>query len=246
MNIIPKFKFFEDLLVSDFVLEEKLLKLTEMGNISRKEKETKTSLAMKLIYESVYGLDEILNILFNEDTLRQICENLGLETARKSKINMIGMIIRALPTKEKRKVETIIDEQLEDTEHLIIYNLFIMYRNGSCLFSYNLEPLDIGDSSLITSALNAINSLLQEIAKTNGKLDHIDIENKDLIFDYKGDIIGVLLLNKENDVAKQLLHKFLDEFHEKYYDKIYPWIGIVSGFDAEDLVKEDFASYFIK
>ncbi|MFX0141496.1 MAG: hypothetical protein ACFFDN_48105 [Candidatus Hodarchaeota archaeon] len=246
MNIIPKFEFFDDLLVSDFVSEDKLLKLIEMGNISRKERETKTSLAMKVIYESVYGLDEILNILFNKDILGQICEILGLETARKNKINMIGMIIKALPTKEKRKVETIIDEHLEDTERLIIYNLFIMYKNGTCLFSYNLEPLDIGDSSLITSALNAINSLLQEIAKTNGKLDHINIENKDLIFDYKGDIIGVLLLNKENEMAKQLLHRFLDEFYEKYLDQIYPWKGVVSGFDAEDLVKEYFVSYFIK
>ncbi len=244
---ITKFEFFDDLLSSNFVSDEKLVSLAVLGNISRKETETKTSLALKILYESVYGLDEILNILFTEDGLRQICEVLELNVSKKSKRNMIGMIINALPTKQKRKIETVIDEHLEDSERLIIYNLFVMYKSGVCLFSYNLEPLEIGDSSLITSALNAINSLLMEITQTNTSLDSIDIQEKQLIFEYIGDIVGVLLLNKETLLAKRLLHEFLSEFNEKYKIELYPWTGDTLIFeDAVDLVKKDFGGYFIK
>ncbi|NVM01131.1 MAG: hypothetical protein HWN67_02265 [Candidatus Helarchaeota archaeon] len=218
-----------------------------MGNISKKEIETKKSLALKIIYESVYGLDEILNILFTEDVLRQICEVSELKIIKKSKKNMIGIIIKSLPTKRKRKIETVIDEHIEDSERLIIYNLFVMYKSGICLFSYNLEPLEIGDSSLITSALNAINSLIMEITQTNTSLDSIDIKEKHLIFEYIGDIVGVLLVNKETIFAKKLLYKFLSEFNEIYKKEIYPWKGNTAIFeDAEDLIKKYFASYFIQ
>jgi len=244
---ISKFKFFDDLLLSDYTSEKKLLQLIDLGNISRQEFETKESLVSKLLYESIYGLDEILNILFVTSDLEKICKELNYKKIGKNKNHMIGLIIKSLPTRKKRKIETVIEEDEEDDERLKIYELFVMYKNGACLFSYNLEPLDIGDSNLITSALNAINSLLQEITKTNSSLDSIDIKEKELIFDYIGDIIGVLLINKETELAKRLLRTFLKQFHDRYKKKLYPFKGVISDFDdADDLVQQNFSSYFQK
>lgn len=244
---IQKFRSFDELLNSELASEEKILELVKLGNISTHIKETKKTLVQKLLYESIYGLDEILNILFTEETLKEISSILGIETRGKNKNNMIGLIVKKIPPKRERKIETVIDEAAEDSERLIIYNLFVMYRNGTCLFSYNLERLDIGNSSLITSALNAINGLLQEITKTNSKLDSIDIKEKDLIFEYIGDIVGVLLLNKESEMAKALLKKFLNEFFERYKEHILQYYGDISVFEsAGDLVLENFSSYFKK
>ena len=243
---IPKIKFFEDLLLSKFVTKEKLLALVELGNISRKQFETKKSLVIKLTYESVYGLDEILNILFTEDELKNICSTLKLELTRQNKKNLISLLIKSLPTEKERKLETVIDEGIEFTGRLIIYNLFIIYKNGTCLFSYNLEPLDIGSSSLITSALNAIEGLIQEITQTNSRLESIDIKEKELIFEYKGDIIGVLLLNKETKEARAILRTFLTQFIERYEKNLFPYDGNTATFDnAIDLIEKNFASYFI-
>jgi len=244
---ISKFTYFDDLLSSDFVDERDLLRLIDLGNISRQQTETKKSLVNKLLYESIYGLDEILNILFSIDELKNICKDLNYKNVGNNKNNLIGLIIKSLPPIKKRKIETVIEEDEEDEERLKIYELFVMYKNGACLFSYNLEPLEIGDSNLITSALNAITSLLQEITQTNSVLDSIDVQEKELIFEYIDDIIGVLLLNKETKFAKKLLRTFLKQFYERYKDKIKNFKGIVSYFEnAHDLVQKNFSSYFYK
>ena len=116
MDLIPKLKTFDDLLNSNYITKNKLLKLVDLGNISRQQTETKKSLVTKILYESIYGLDEILNILFGVNDLKRICKALDFENVGSNKNNLIGLVIRALPTKDKRKIETVIEENTEEHE----------------------------------------------------------------------------------------------------------------------------------
>jgi len=232
--------------------------LIDLANISRQSIETKESLCVKLLYESTYGLDEVLNLCFTKNELENICHLLNLDTVRKKKPNLIGMIVETLPPKKKRKIETIIEEDLEeDYEEAKIYNLFVIYYDGRCLFSYNPEPLDIGDSHLISSALNAISHLMKKITKSEEKLRNIDMGDKELIFQYgtmelpnpkkpnsaPQNLVGVLLVNRETPQMIRFLKEFIKKFEEKYKDFLVPeWNGVTDVFlSAYELIDETFA-----
>ncbi|NHI93384.1 MAG: hypothetical protein EAX96_12935 [Candidatus Lokiarchaeota archaeon] len=253
-----EFETFDDLLFSSFTRKDKLFYLVDLSNLSYKVDESKESLADKLLYESTIGLDEMANILWEVFELRDICNGLGLDTANKNKNHLIGMIIKHLSCKKKRKIKTIIEEAVEDDlERLRIYNIFVMYPDGRALFSYNLEAIPVGDSSMITSALNAISHLIKEITKGT-KLDSIDVTDKELIFEYGKvnlapedperigwNLIGVALINKESKEAKRLLKEFLEKFEKQHIGCLLPrFDGCLDYFkDAIDIVFESFSEY---
>ncbi|MHA1892999.1 MAG: hypothetical protein ACTSX4_00705 [Candidatus Helarchaeota archaeon] len=254
-----KFETLDDLLISDFATIDKLFYLVDLSNLSYQIDESKENLAMKLLYESTMGLDEIIDILWNNFELQNICKELDLDITNKSKNHLIGMLIKSLPCKKKRKIRTIIEEAVEEgAERLRIFNIFIMYPDGRSLFSFNLEAIPIGDSSMITSALNAITHLIKEITK-GISLDSIDVTDKILLFDYGKvnlapnsqdkiigwNLIGVLLVSKESKEAKRLLKEFLNKFEDKYVRFLLPrFDGCLDYFkDATELVKEVFKDY---
>ena len=257
---IPEINFetLDELLDSSLTRKDKLFYIVDLSNLSYKVDESKESLAEKLLYESTIGLDEMANILWDVYELRDICVGLGLDTTNKNKNNLIGMLIVHLPCKKKRKIKTIIEEAVEDDlERLRIYNIFVMYPDGRNLFSYNLEAIPVGDSSMITSALNAITHLIKEITK-GVQLDSIDVTDKELIFEYGKvnlapedperigwNLIGVALINKESKVAKRLLEDFLGKFEKEYVSCLLPrFDGCLDYFkSAIDIVFEVFSEY---
>ncbi|MFX0135323.1 MAG: hypothetical protein ACFFDN_16885 [Candidatus Hodarchaeota archaeon] len=256
------FKSFDELLLSDMVSKKKILELVDLANISRQETETKKSLCIKILYESTYGLDELLDLCFDQEELEKICHALELDARNKKKANLIGMLVETLPTKKKRKIYTVIEEDLEEEfDRGKIFNLFIAYYDGRCLFSYNPEPLGVGDSHMISSALNAIGHLVRHITKSEQKLRNIDMGDKELIFEYgtmdltptksgtapQSRLIGVLLVNRETSQMKNFLKKFIKEFEIKYKKCLIPkWDGNMDVFlSAYELVDETLKSAVI-
>lgn len=273
MNFIPKKKaksrkfsnntkeltYFDDFLLSNLISKEKLLELVDLANISRQTVETKASLCMKIMYESTYGLDELLDLCFDNNQLIEICNMLDLDTSNNNRAHLIGMIVEVLPSRKKRKVTTIIEEEIEEDFHKArIYNLFMIYFDGRCLFSFNPEPLDVGDSQLISSALNAISHLMIKITKSEERLKHIDLGDKKLIFEYgnmeipnpmmpgspPNYLVGVLLVNQETTQMKEFLKEFIKKFETRYKDILVPnWDGNTDVFiSAYELVDESLRS----
>ncbi len=255
-------KHFDDILLSNLVSKKKILELVELANISRQQSESKESLCLKIMYESTYGLDELLDICFDKKELEDICNTLNLDTSDKKKPNLIGMIVETLPPKKKRKVDTVIEEDLEEEfDKAKIFNLFVANFDGRCLFSYNPEPLGVGDSHLISSALNAIGHLIRHITKSEEKLRNIDMGDKELIFEYgtidlpptklesvpQSRLIGVLLVNRETSQMKKFLKEFIKKFEKKYKQFLIPvWNGNMDVFlSAYELVDETLKSVII-
>ncbi|MHC1591829.1 MAG: hypothetical protein ACXQS8_07070 [Candidatus Helarchaeales archaeon] len=254
-------KYFEDLLASKFTNQECLEHLMRLSNVSFKLKESRESMIEKIMYESVLGLDEAADILYNETELRAICKYLGLKNLEgKTKSNLIGMILKQLPPRKQRKIETVIDERVEEERDLHIYNVFIMHPDGCCLYSYNLEPISVGDVQIITSALNAIDLLVREITKSQKHLDSIDIKDKELIFEYgKMDLtrpgmrqdgpwtlIGVLLLNEDSSLARKLLREVVERFEKTFEKDLLEFNGCLDKFEAkgDEIIKDIFDFYF--
>lgn len=257
-----RFKNFDDILLSDLVSKKKILELVELANISRQRTESKESLCLKIMYESTYGLDEVLDVCFDKDELEKICRMLELDASDKKKPNLIGMIVETLPPKKRRKIGTVIEEDLEEEfDRAKIFNLFIANFDGRCLFSYNPEPLGVGDSHLISSALNAIGHLVRHITKSEEKLRNIDMGDKELIFEYgtmnlpptkldttpQSRLIGVLLVNRETSQMKKFLKEFIKKFEIKYKEYLIPiWDGNMDVFlSAYELVDETLKSVVI-
>ena len=260
---MKKFKTFDDLLNSDLVVKEKLQKLLELADLKKKNI-NKKQMVDTLLYDSVLGLDEILNILFTEFELVKICkifdEKSNVLTYKKS--NLIGILIRILDTKRERKIETVIDEKIDDDMIFqpIIYYLFLMVPDGRAVFSFNFRPIEIGDLTMFTSALNGISILLEELTKRD-RLENIELGTKDqqdteleLMFEY-GDLelnytnnknlIGVLLVNKENKKIREYLKNFIINFEQLYGNNFLPsWNGRISDFySAKHLVYNIFSDY---
>ena len=250
------------MLLSDIVSKKKLQTLVELANISRQSSESKESLCFKIMYESTYGLDEVLDLCFDIKELRKICQMLELDVSDKKKPNLIGMVVETLPPKKRRKIDTVIEEDLEEEfDRAKIFNLFIAYYDGRCLFSYNPEPLGVGDSHLISSALNAIGHLIRHITKSEEKLRNINMGDKELIFEYgtmdltptKSDIaphsrlIGVLLVNRETSQMKKFLKDLIKKFENRYKKYLIPkWDGNTDVFlSAYGLVDEALKSAVI-
>lgn len=256
----PDLKTFDDLLMSEYTKNERLDHLMLLSNVSFKRKELRESMVEKIMYESVLGLDEVCNLLYTEEELRSICVEIGIEgIGNKKKGNLIGMLVKALPAAALRKIITVIEESYEEERELVIDNLFIIHPDGVCLYSYNLEPISVGDVHMVTGALNAIERLLKEITKSKERLEHIDVgENKALIFEYgtldlsrgkkryiNWNLIGVLLLNKESLLARNLLKEFLRKFEDRYEDDLYHHGGHLNVFqDSSEIVKNVFDFYF--
>ncbi|MHA1144606.1 MAG: hypothetical protein ACTSRW_07710 [Candidatus Helarchaeota archaeon] len=255
-----KIRYFDDLLASKHTSEDRLNHLMVLSNVSFKLEESRASIIEKIMYESVLGLDEATNILYTEDELRKICNELGIiGVENRTKSNLIGILLKHLPAKRKRKIETIIEENIEEEKELHIHNIFLIHPDGCCLYSYNLEPISIGDVQIVTSALNAIDSLIREITRSKQRLDSIDIKEKELIFEYgkldlaketdqhypKWNLIGVLLLNQDSALARSLLREVVTKFEQRFENYLYDFDGCLDVFEsADDIIREVFDFYF--
>ncbi|MHA1270703.1 MAG: hypothetical protein ACTSPY_12995 [Candidatus Helarchaeota archaeon] len=259
-----KFKTIDDLLNSDYLILEKLKKLLIIAELDLKNLNTKEKMVNALLYETVFGLDEILNILFTEFELKEIWKQINPESdiSNYKKSNIIGILIRILPTKRERKIETVIEEAIDEDMIFqpIIYYLFLMTPDGRAVFTFNFRPIEIGDLTMFTSALNGISILLEELTNRN-RLENIELGMKDkkdseleLMFEY-GDleldypssrnIIGILIVNHETENIREALKKFILEFEKKYGSHFIPyWNGRISDFyPAKHLVYQIFSDY---
>ncbi|MHA1229463.1 MAG: hypothetical protein ACTSRP_02860 [Candidatus Helarchaeota archaeon] len=260
---MSKISTMDELLLSDFVILEKLKKLLELAEYDIKDMDKK-SMVETLLYDTLLGLDEILNILFTEFELRTILRLIipNKDLANLKKPNLIGITIKSLPTKRQRKIETVIEEAIDEDLIFqpIIYYLFIMVPDGRAVFSFNFRPIEIGDLTMFTSALNGISILLEELTKRD-RLENIELGTKDeadmeleLMFEYgemelnylnKRNLIGILLVNRETEPIRKALKEFIKRFEAEYGHHFVPsWNGKISEFyNAKHLIFEIFSDY---
>ncbi len=258
-----KFKTIDDLLNSDFVILEKLEKLLKIAD-KNPENMNKEQMVEILLYDTVLGLDEILNILFTEFELREIWKYIEPRSNNFNykKSNIIGILIKILPTKGQRKIETVIEEAIDEDMIFrpLIYYLFIMMPDGRAVFTFNFRPIEIGDLTMFTSALNGISILLEELTKRD-RIENIELSTKEqkdteleLMFEYgelelnyslNKNLIGILIVNKETEKIRQALKDFISEFEKKYGNHFLPeWNGRISDFySAKHLVYKIFSNY---
>jgi hypothetical protein len=262
---MEKLKTIDDLLNSEFLIPNKLEKLLELAEIKAQDTPmTKNQMVNLLLYDSMLGLDEILNILFTEFELRKIWSIIddGCNPYLYKKANIIGILISLLPPKKERRIETVIDEAVDDDKVFrpIIYYLFLMVPDGRAVFSFNFRPIEIGDLTMFTSALNGISILLEELTNRD-RLENIELATRDtkdteleLIFEY-GDLqlnypehknlIGILLVNRESEKVRNKLQQFIQEFEDRYKNSFFPeWNGKISDFySAKHIIYDVFTDY---
>lgn len=262
------FKTLDELLNSDFIVKEKLASLLDLAEINKKNL-TKSQMVNEILYNTVLGLDEILNILLTEFELRRILRIIDkdneLDPALYKKSNIIGILLKLLPTKRERKIETVIEEAIDEDQMYqrpIIYFLTIMMPDGRAIFSFNFRPVEIGDLTMFTSAINGISILLEELTKRD-KLENIELSTRgekgtdsdlELLFEY-GDLklnyqnnknlVGIILVNKDSEEVRNHLKNFIKDFEGEYHDNFFPqWNGRVSDFYyAKHIVYKLFTDY---
>ncbi|MHA1788423.1 MAG: hypothetical protein ACTSXT_04260, partial [Candidatus Helarchaeota archaeon] len=204
------------------------------------------------------------NILFTEFELREIWKYIEPRSNNFNykKSNIIGILIKILPIKGQRKIETVIEEAIDEDMIFrpLIYYLFIMMPDGRAVFTFNFRPIEIGDLTMFTSALNGISILLEELTKRD-RIENIELSTKEqkdteleLMFEYgelelnyslNKNLIGILIVNKETEKIRQALKDFISEFEKKYGNHFLPeWNGRISDFySAKHLVYKIFSDY---
>ncbi|MHA1753345.1 MAG: hypothetical protein ACTSYZ_13355, partial [Candidatus Helarchaeota archaeon] len=204
------------------------------------------------------------NILFTEFELREIWKYIEPRSNNFNykKSNIIGILIKILPIKGQRKIETVIEEAIDEDMIFrpLIYYLFIMMPDGRAVFTFNFRPIEIGDLTMFTSALNGISILLEELTKRD-RIENIELSTKEqkdteleLMFEYgelelnyslNKNLIGILIVNKETEKIRQALKDFISEFEKKYGNHFLPeWNGRISDFySAKHLVYKIFSNY---
>ncbi len=122
-----------------------------------------------------------------------------------------------------------------------LVSLYVIQEGGLLVFHHAfVEDLD-ANQTLTAAGMSGVQSLFQEIIKTEEGLNVVSIGNNDILFAHSGALTCVLVVN---DPYRTLLHK-VDEFIVKFESIFGALIGRFSGslndFDAaKELIEEIF------
>ncbi len=128
-----------------------------------------------------------------------------------------------------------------------IQNLYVIYPNGLCLFSYNFEKEQLSsqpslESDLTTSVIVSINALARDVARREKSgIKVIRKENFTILLEFGDQCICALITSEEGLIIKKKIHQFCQAFEKQYAPILERWSGNTTQFEsAQKLVKEVF------
>ena len=123
-------------------------------------------------------------------------------------------------------------------EQAILEGLYLLYRDGRPLFSYNFrrDKKQFVEPDLVAGMFSALTSFIQETTRTTTNVAAIDSGDRKVILEYseRFPVFVALFADRENAAVRQLLKDFLKEFTEKHKDVfLRGWSGDMSIFRSD-------------
>ncbi len=112
-----------------------------------------------------------------------------------------------------------------------IYALFVVNMEGIALFSRNLAPEKV-HPDLVTSFLTAIRELVKEISPSSEPaLRTIEARGFTIITETGEKVLGALLLDREDPLARECLRVMVKEFERRFGHMLDTWDGDITLFE---------------
>ncbi|MHA1309766.1 MAG: hypothetical protein ACTSQO_02460 [Candidatus Helarchaeota archaeon] len=121
----------------------------------------------------------------------------------------------------------------------IHYLLVLNKKGGTPMYSYSFGAI-IKDSALISGMISAISDFVKDTIGSKKMLRVIDQEDKKVILSH-GKFSTIAILGDKNlPIIHTRSEKFLNDFEEKYADKITKWTGDMSVFKGVNKIIEKY------
>ncbi|MHC1591032.1 MAG: hypothetical protein ACXQS8_03030 [Candidatus Helarchaeales archaeon] len=112
-----------------------------------------------------------------------------------------------------------------------------------CLYNENFQKKAAIDEELLSGAISSIETFLDEAMKDAQKLEVISQKEDVFIFEHGDQVIGVLVVEKEYNIFKYLLKKFVMQFENYFQSALQEWSGNIDLFKpSKNLVNEIFTT----
>ncbi len=126
-------------------------------------------------------------------------------------------------------------------------HLFIMYKNGICLYDYSFkkdanEELNIDEQSqIITGGISSIIQILQTMIQSDKRLEVVDYKNKKIMFEYGEYIICILIVDVALKILQAKLQELINQFEDYFSDYLKNWSGKLLNFEiVRKMIKQIF------
>lgn len=106
-----------------------------------------------------------------------------------------------------------------------IRHLYILSPQGICLFQHSFRSEAITDEDLLGGSLMAINTLIQEIIKTDKTLRVIDQEDAKIIFETSPNANCVIVVDEDLYVIRQKIKEVMKGFDLIFGETMKEWEG---------------------
>lgn len=97
------------------------------------------------------------------------------------------------------------------------------------------------DSELVAGAMTGISSLIGEILATSGDLDQIKYGDKQILFNRRDKITGMIIIEKPSFEIRYRLESFTLNFEKRFYEELKSFRGQIKAFSRiDDLIRNSF------
>lgn len=117
-----------------------------------------------------------------------------------------------------------------------IRHLYMLTPQGICIFQKAFKMKSITDEDLFGGSLVAIQSLMQEMIKSEKKLRVIDHEDAKILFKQGPQIIAIMVADEDLSIVQFKLEKLLKEFEFIYGNLMEKWSGDLNLFQPLEAV----------
>jgi peptidoglycan/LPS O-acetylase OafA/YrhL len=117
-----------------------------------------------------------------------------------------------------------------------VRHLFLLNSEGLCIYQFAFKKGTISDEDLFSGSLMAIQSLMQEMVKSEKTIKVIDQEDVKILFERSSNALGVILAEEDLYIVHFKLRQLLSEFELLFGPTMQNWKGDLDHFHPLDSI----------
>ncbi len=125
----------------------------------------------------------------------------------------------SLPSKDEREWRSCIN------------HLFLIAHTGVCLVHQAFRKEKLVDKELFAGGISGMIALIQELTKSDERIEVFSQKNKKIIIHYGKYLTGALISSKDLKILHQKLEELLYNYEDIFQDYFETWTGEISQFD---------------
>ncbi len=125
----------------------------------------------------------------------------------------------SLPSKEEREWRSCIN------------HLFLISHTGICLVHQPFQEEKVVNIDLFAGGISGIISLVQELTKSNERIEVVSQKDKKIIIQYGKYLTGALISSKDLKILHQKLEDLLFNYEDIFHDYLKNWTGELTIFE---------------